>query len=125
MLPGVMCRSGMAQGTGSTTFTPPVAAQRHLGTARHPAPGSGRCEGSDHLGCERRLHRLSGAPARRRGVEKGDLQKGPPGGIAVEAADHGLGRSRGGLSTKIHLAVEQGQKPLSVLITAGRFLRTE
>jgi hypothetical protein len=53
------------------------------------------------------------------------LQKGPPGGIAVEAADHGLGRSRGGLSTKIHLAVEQGQKPLSVLITAGRFLRTE
>ncbi|MEW2120533.1 transposase [Streptomyces sp. NPDC005474] len=35
-------------------------------------------------------------------------------------AYHGLGRSRGGLSTKIHLTVEQGQKPLSVLITAGQ-----
>ncbi|GGR04692.1 IS5 family transposase [Streptomyces pilosus] len=36
------------------------------------------------------------------------------------AADHGLGRSRGGLTTKIHLAVKQGQKPLSVVITAGQ-----
>jgi transposase len=31
-----------------------------------------------------------------------------------------LGRSRGGLSTKLHLACEQGQKPLSVLLTAGQ-----
>lgn len=43
---------------------------------------------------------------------KGDLQKEPPGGIFAESADHGLGRSRGGLTSKIHLAVEQGQKPL-------------
>ncbi|MFC9085858.1 IS5 family transposase [Nocardiopsis dassonvillei] len=34
--------------------------------------------------------------------------------------DHALGRSRGGLSTKIHLACEQGQKPMSVVITAGQ-----
>ncbi|MFD8667660.1 IS5 family transposase [Streptomyces microflavus] len=54
------------------------------------------------------------------GASKKDLQKEPPGGIAVEPADHGLGRSRGGLSTKIHLAVEQGQRPLSVVITAGQ-----
>ncbi|WP_186003045.1 MULTISPECIES: IS5 family transposase [unclassified Streptomyces] len=54
------------------------------------------------------------------GAAKRDLQKEPPGGIAVEPTDHGLGRSRGGLTTKIHLAVEQGQKPLSVLITAGQ-----
>jgi len=40
--------------------------------------------------------------------------------VAAEPADHGLGRSRGGLSTKVHLACEQGQKPLSVLITAGQ-----
>ena len=40
--------------------------------------------------------------------------------MADEPADHGLGRSRGGLSTKVHLACEQGQKPLSVLITAGQ-----
>jgi transposase len=31
-----------------------------------------------------------------------------------------LGRSRGGLSTKLHLATEQGQRPLSLLITAGQ-----
>ncbi|MEY9988600.1 transposase [Streptomyces sp. V4I8] len=60
---------------------------------------------------KRRLHRLPGPPARRRGGEKGDLQKEPPGGVSVEPADHGLGRSRGGLTSKIHLAVEQGQKP--------------
>ncbi|WP_235453116.1 transposase [Streptomyces olivochromogenes] len=41
-----------------------------------------------------------------------------PGGVFVEPADHGLGRSRGDLTSKIHLAVEQGQKPLSVVITA-------
>jgi hypothetical protein len=30
-----------------------------------------------------------------------------------------LGRSRGGLTTKVHLCCEQGQKPLSMLLTAG------
>ncbi|AEM85900.1 hypothetical protein Strvi_6480 [Streptomyces violaceusniger Tu 4113] len=62
--------------------------------------------------------RLDDWPGRGSG-EKGDLQKEPPGGIFVEPADHGLGRSRGGLTSEIHLAVEQGQKPLSVVITAG------
>jgi transposase len=52
--------------------------------------------------------------------KKGDLQAEPPGGIDAEPADHGLGRSRGGLTTKVHLACEQGQKPLSVVITAGQ-----
>ncbi|MFF3787950.1 transposase [Streptomyces sp. NPDC001933] len=40
--------------------------------------------------------------------------------MAIEPPDHGLGRSRGGLTTKVHLAVEQGQKSLSIVITAGR-----
>ncbi len=53
-------------------------------------------------------------------AEKGDLQKEPPGGVITEPADHGLGRSRGGLTSKVHLAVEQGQKPLSIVITAGQ-----
>lgn len=44
----------------------------------------------------------------------------PPGGVDVEPADHGLGRSRGGWTTKLHLGCEQGRKPLSVLITAGQ-----
>ncbi|MFE6478242.1 IS5 family transposase [Streptomyces sp. IPPR8] len=66
----------------------------------------------DSTVCRAHQHAMSG--------EKGDLQKEPPGGIFVEPADHGLGRSRGGLTSKIHLAVEQGQKPLSIVITAGQ-----
>ncbi|WP_436975778.1 IS5 family transposase [Nonomuraea angiospora] len=52
--------------------------------------------------------------------KRGDLQVETPGGVDVEPADHGLGRSRGGLTTKLHLAVEQGQKLLSLIITAGQ-----
>nr|WP_308309792.1 transposase [Streptomyces sp. CHD11] len=31
-----------------------------------------------------------------------------------------VGRSHGGLTTELHLAVEQGQKPVSIVITAGQ-----
>ncbi|MGX8904647.1 IS5 family transposase [Streptomyces netropsis] len=55
----------------------------------------------------------------------GAAKRGPSEGAAWRnrrraPVDHGLGRSRGGLTTKIHLAVEQGQKPLSIVITAGK-----
>lgn len=49
-----------------------------------------------------------------------DTQAEPPGGVEPEPADHAFGRSRGGWTTKLHLACEQGQKLLSVLITAGQ-----
>ena len=49
----------------------------------------------------------------------GHLQKEPPGGVQDEPADHALGRSRGGLTTKTHLACEQGQKVLAMTVTAG------
>ncbi|WP_413751810.1 IS5 family transposase [Streptomyces sp. R-74717] len=52
--------------------------------------------------------------------KRGTCRKEPPGGVAIEPDDHGLGRSRGGLTTKLHLAVEQGQKPMSIVITAGQ-----
>lgn len=41
----------------------------------------------------------------------------PPGD---EPRDHALGKSRGGWTTKIHLACEQGRKPLAMLVTAGQ-----
>ncbi len=44
-------------------------------------------------------------------------QQEPPVG---EPADHALGRSRGGLSTKVHLAVEPGRKTLASKLTAGQ-----
>ncbi|MFD7836141.1 IS5 family transposase [Streptomyces sp. NPDC059761] len=52
--------------------------------------------------------------------KRGDLQKEPPGGAFTEPSDYGLGPSRGGFTTKLHLAVEQGQKPMSIVITAGQ-----
>ncbi|MFD0723774.1 IS5 family transposase [Streptomyces globosus] len=36
------------------------------------------------------------------------------------AADHALGRSRGGLSTKVHLAADGDARPLAFTITAGQ-----
>ncbi|MEV6426882.1 IS5 family transposase [Nocardia sp. NPDC051463] len=39
-------------------------------------------------------------------------QSEPPGGVEDEPADHALGRSRGGWTTKTHLACEQGRKVL-------------
>jgi transposase len=47
-------------------------------------------------------------------------QKEPPGGLKAEPLDHGLGRSRGGWTTKLHLSCEQGQKLLSLVVTAGQ-----
>jgi transposase len=37
-----------------------------------------------------------------------------------EPGDHALGRSRGGLSTKIHAAVDGRGRPLVILLTAGQ-----
>ncbi|MER7283402.1 IS5 family transposase [Dactylosporangium sp. NPDC000244] len=47
------------------------------------------------------------------------LQREPPGGVDTEPDDHALGRSRGGRTTKVHLACEQGRKALLLLLTAG------
>lgn len=51
---------------------------------------------------------------------QGDLDKESPGGVFMEPGDHGLGRSRGGFTTKLHLAVEQGQRPMPIVVTAGQ-----
>ncbi|MFF5390396.1 IS5 family transposase [Streptomyces sp. NPDC013012] len=53
-------------------------------------------------------------------AKRGTFRRSRLAGFAVEPADHELGRSCGGLTSRIHLAVEQGQKPLSVVITAGQ-----
>lgn len=40
--------------------------------------------------------------------------------VQGEPADHALGRSRGGWTTKIHLAADASQTVLSVVLTAGQ-----
>ncbi|MEU9971247.1 IS5 family transposase [Streptomyces malaysiensis] len=56
------------------------------------------------------------AGARKRGSCKRNRRAVSP----SSRGDHGLGRSRGGLTTKLHPAVEQRQKPMSIVITAGQ-----
>jgi transposase len=48
------------------------------------------------------------------------LQKESPGGTSAEPPDHGLGRSRGGWTTKLHLSCEQRRKMLSLVVTGGQ-----
>jgi len=40
--------------------------------------------------------------------------------LPVEPADHALGRSRGGLSTKIHTLTDQRACPVTVILTPGQ-----
>jgi transposase len=40
--------------------------------------------------------------------------------LRAESADHALGRSRGGLTTRAHLSVDRCGRPLSVLLTPGQ-----
>ncbi|MCX4460134.1 IS5 family transposase [Streptomyces sp. NBC_01728] len=56
------------------------------------------------------------AGARKRGTSK----RSRPAASPSSRNDHSLGRSRGGLTTKLHLAIHQGQKPMSIVITAGQ-----
>ncbi|MFD0369802.1 IS5 family transposase [Streptomyces sp. NPDC127114] len=84
-------------GTWERVFTTLVAGRRR----RRPQ--------LDRLG---RLDRRAGTPARGWGP-----QKGAPAG---EPADHAIGRSRGGLTTKIHLASDAHCRPLVFVLTAGQ-----
>lgn len=96
----------------------PLAAGRHLGPAPHPRPDEVRCRRRGGLGREHRPHQHPGAPARGRGAataEPGGREKGAP-----HAADEALGRSRGGLTTKLHLSCDGRGRPLSVVVTAGQ-----
>ncbi|MFB7897857.1 IS5 family transposase [Streptomyces xiamenensis] len=57
------------------------------------------------------------AGARKRGLDPGRARED---GLAAEPADHAIGRSRGVLTTKIHLAVDSSFHVLAAVITAGQ-----
>ncbi|MFE4695706.1 IS5 family transposase [Streptomyces sp. NPDC056738] len=56
---------------------------------------------------------MPGPSARGRGCEKGAARGSEP-------VDHALGRSRGGLITKVHLASDNLARPLALCLTAGQ-----
>lgn len=89
-----------------------VGDRRHLAAClRRPARPS-RHRGRPGLGRRGRLHHRPCPSARRRGPSKG----------APDSEPHGraLGRSRGGLTTKIHLAADGRCRPLAFHLTAGQ-----
>ncbi|WP_371822438.1 IS5 family transposase [Streptomyces sp. M54] len=85
-------------------------------------PGRRRPCRADRLGHgRRRLHVLPGPPAcgrRPQGQAAGPERRTTP---RHHRPDEGLGRSRGGLTSKIHLAGEGGGRPMALLITPGQW----
>ena len=70
------------------------------------------------MGLLGRLDVGEGAPARGWRPEKGGCRTGWVEALAVEG--EGLGRSQGGLTSKIHLAVDGRGLPMSILVTPGQ-----
>ncbi|MEU1821250.1 IS5 family transposase [Streptomyces abikoensis] len=68
----------------------------------------------DSTVCRARQH---AAGARKQPARQADRRSR----AAQHRADEALGRSRGGLSTKIHLAGEGGLRPLALLLTPGQW----
>jgi transposase len=69
------------------------------------------------VGDQRGLDGGPGAPARGWGPEKGGCS---PAVEALAVAGEAIGRSRGGLSTKVHLAVDGRGLPMRVILTPGQ-----
>jgi transposase len=76
-------------------------------------PGPGRRSRRHRLAGPDRLHRRPRPPARRRRPKSGQQRPDEP-------DDHALGRSRGGLTAKIHLAFDGKGRPLAILLTRGQ-----
>lgn len=66
-----------------------------------------------------RLHGQPGSPARRGRPQKGDADREELEDPGRAQARQALGRSRGGLTTKVHLAVDGRGLPLSIVLTPG------
>jgi len=102
----------------------PLAGRWHLG----PDPGHvqvHRRRGAGGVERAHRPHQRPGPPARRRSAAEGGTEVagcalgGAPG--AVDACPGGaLGRSRGGLTTKLHLAADARGRPLVIRLTEGQ-----
>lgn len=91
---------------------------RILQAVQADADARGRIDWSmvsvDSTSCRAHQH-AAGAPRRTPRVPK---RRPTP---RQHRSDEGLGRSRGGLTSKIHLAGEDGLRPLALLITPGQW----
>ena len=89
-----------------------------MGSAACPRPDQSGRGGRGRVGGERGRRGRAGSPARCGSMHKAESQRSKKGlGHSLEEA---LGRSRGGLSTKVHLACDGKGRPLSVVLTPGQ-----
>jgi transposase len=70
------------------------------------------------VGGKRGRHGSEGSPTRRR-REKQAIRAGSKKGLLKPEENEALGRSRGGFSTKVHLACDGKGRPLSVVVTCA------
>src|SRR5690606_12129014 len=85
---------------------PPVGQGRHLRADAPGRPGQGRRGRGHRVAGVGRLHDRPSPPARGRSAKRG-------------LHSPGLGRSRGGLTSKIHLACDGVGRPLAFTVTGG------
>src|SRR6266508_3608180 len=103
---------------GGQPLLPLAPRQGVRAAAGRGPPPRRRLRGAGLAGPLRRRQRGPRPPARRRRPPRPGA-RGPQKGT-THPPDEALGRSRGGLSTKLHLRVEGGGRPLVVLATAGQ-----
>ncbi|MEU4501813.1 IS5 family transposase [Streptomyces sp. NPDC024089] len=95
---------------------------RYLGPDLPGRPGGCRRRGTHRLEHgQRGLHVLPGSPACRWSAQAPSADAGKRRAPRQHRPDEGLGRSRGGLTCKIHLVGEGGRRPLTLLITPGQW----
>ncbi len=119
---GETCRRGSVGGRRSTNGTdagpPTVLGSRILQSVQAEAEAEDRIDwsmvGVDSTSCRAHQH---AAGARRKA--SADTEKGST--PRQHRRDEGLGRSRGGLTSKIHLASDGGCRPLALLVTPGQW----
>src|SRR5690606_1546016 len=82
-----------------------------------PGGSTGRCRWMPRSRVRISMRRTPPAPSRTQGA--GSNHKNLS-WREVEPPGHGIGRSRGGLTTKIHQAVDGNGRPLAMIVTGGQ-----
>src|SRR5437667_12467356 len=80
----------------------------------------GRTLRASWTGWCRRTRRSCGRISMRRGHRPLGAQGARSNDKIPEPADHAIGRSRGGLTTKVHALADAGIRPVALLLSAGQ-----
>ena len=120
---GRRCGNGIAATppTGPGTRCWPTFLPRPTQRARW----GGRCLSTPRSAVHTSTQRIRHGPIRTQGARSNytnlpiEFESSPLGGDR-EPAGHGIGRSRGGLTTKIHAAVDTHGRPLAMVVTGGQ-----